>query len=155
MKEKLLALINANQGRWVPAIAAFITGGITQLATSKGLELPGETAVLISTTVALLAGWAFEALKARLNTVAVKQIQDALPGITATGTATAPTVAMVERLADRIKAPSDTPQHGLTLEEGQEIKRLLHQICRDRPELLVELRAAVSQINDPTNPKLP
>lgn len=155
MKEKLAALIAANKAKWVPALAAFITGGITQLATSKGLELPGDIAVAISTTTAFAIGWLFERALARLNRQGVRQIQDALPGIETTGQANPNTVAMVERLADRVKAPAESPPHALTIAEGAEIKRLLHQICRDRPELLAELRAYLAAASQPPPRPIP
>ena len=151
MNEKLAVLIQSNKGRMIPAITAFIMGGIAQFITSKGLQLPGEVAVAISGMVAALAGWGLEALTGRLNAKGVSAIQDALPGIATTGHATAGTVAMVQRLSDRVDAePGAGP--ALTIAEGHEIKRLLHKICRDRPELLAELRKAVAAIPEPPKP---
>lgn len=146
MTKKLAALLTANKARWIPAITAFISGGIAQLITSKGLQLPGDLAVALSGMVALAVGWFFEKGIAALNSEGVAKIQDALPGIAPTGTVNAGTVAMVERLADRVDAPAAAPAHGLSLAEGAEIKRFLYKICRDRPELLAELRKAVHHV---------
>ena len=151
MTKPFADLITGAKGRLVPAITAFIMGGITQFVTSKGLELPGEVAVAISGMVAALTGWGFEFAAGRMNKQGAKAIQEGLPGIQPTGMATSPTVAMVARLTDR--RDGKAPVRALTIAEGQAIKMHLYQICRDSPELLAELRKAVTAIEpEPPEP---
>lgn len=149
--KQIATIIQANKTRWIPAITAFIAGGITQLITSKGWELPADVATMISTTVALGVGWIFEFALSKLNREGVAAVQEALPGIKPTGTVTSKDVAMVQRLAASIDADRAEVRE-LSLSEAGEIKLHLFEICRDRPELLAQLRNALQTMSAPKPP---
>lgn len=145
---KFAALIASNKGRMVAAVTAFIMGGITQFITSKGLQLPGDLAVAISGMVAALTGWAIDSVGARINNQGVSAIQEALPGVTATGRANPTTVAAVERLVENAGMDKDMPERDLSADELLKIKTRLRVICVRHPELVPQLRHALAEVID-------
>ncbi len=147
MKEKLLALLASSRGRFIVAVTAFITGGLTQLITSKGYQLPADTAVQISAIVALGVGWALDRLAATINNTGIEKIQDAMPSVLTDGGAGPKTISGAQQLAagvEDVQTPAGS--YPLSLAEGRIVKDNLFKITQRRPDLAAALRAEIERI---------
>lgn len=146
MKAEILALIASNRGRLIAATAAFIVGGIAQLITSWGFQLPADIAIQLSSIAALAVGWAIDHVAARINSTGITKMQDTLPGIQSTGYANKETVSAVRELATGVEQPDKASEKPFTVVEGSLVKHYLYEIARRRPDLASALRSAVQDI---------
>lgn len=123
---------------------------ITQLITSKGLELPGEVATAISTTAAAVAGWIVDSAAARIQNTAITQIQQSLPGVVEDGGATisGQTVQAVKMLAGQ---PMENPLPPIGANEAAQISRMLPLITANNQPLLHAIRQEVLRVENDLN----
>lgn len=150
IREQLATLLSSQKGRTVALVSGAITGGITQLVTSKGLQMPGELATALSGLVAALTAWLMDTIGARLLNTSVAQMQTALPGVKVTGGAVpdGKTVNAVQALVDQSGMDSSIPPGPLSLDETRQMRDRLIEISKTRPEVLPILRQGLAEVID-------
>ena len=142
------ALIASNKGRMVAALTAIIMGGLTQLITTRGMQMPQDIALAISGMIAALAGWLIDNAAARINTAGVTQMQDAMPGVLSDGYAGPKTIDAARENSDTSGAPAahEFSSLALNVKEGKVIKEDIYEISRRYPSIAAALRKAAAEI---------
>ncbi len=151
-RQKFAALLASNRGRVVAGVTSLAAWAITQLITSKGLQLPGELALSISAAVGAAAGWLVDMAGARLNNTGISQIQDALPGVKTDGAAlgngqTADAVRMIAGAV--LDVDPAVPVKPASVNEIQEFSRLAYAVFLKNPALLNAFRQTVAGMDSP------